>query len=79
MYINSYNFVGLFNAICDIISSRLHPYLKESFTPLCNNFIKEHKIRDIDTSNKTSVLLLRFIINNLFDFLYLDVEEVKPL
>jgi hypothetical protein len=77
MYINSYNFVGLFNSICDIISSRLHPHLKESFIPLCNNFIKEHKIRDIDTSNRTSILLLRFIINNLFDFLYLDVEEIK--
>jgi hypothetical protein len=79
MYSNSYNFVGLFNAICDVISSRLHPHLKESFTPLCNNFIKEHKIRDKDTSNATSVLLLRFIINHLFDFLYLDVEEIKPL
>ena len=78
MYSNSYNFVGLFNAICDIVSSRLHPHLKESFTPLCNNFIKEHKIQNIDTSNATSILLLRFIINHLFDFLYLDVEEVTP-
>ncbi len=79
MYSNSYNFVGLFNAICDVISSRLHPHLKESFTPLCNNFIKEHKIQNIDTSNSTSILLLRFIINHLFHFLYLDVEEVTPL
>jgi hypothetical protein len=79
MYSKCYNFVGLFNAICDIISSRLHPHLKESFTPLCNNFIKEHKIQNIDTSNSTSILLLRFIINHLFDFLYLDVEEVTPL
>jgi hypothetical protein len=78
MYSNSYNFVGLFNAICDVISSRLHPHLKESFTPLCNNFIEEHKIRDNDTSNATSVLLIRFIINTLFDFLYLDVEEITP-
>jgi hypothetical protein len=79
MYSNSYNFVGLFNAICGIISSRLHPHLKESFTPLCNNFIRDHKIQNIDTSNTTSILLLKFIINHLFDFLYLDVEEVKPL
>ena len=78
MYSNSYNFVGLFNAICDIVSSRLHPHLKESFTPLCDNFIRDHKIQNIDTSNATSILLLRFIINHVFDFLYLDVEEVTP-
>ena len=76
MYTNSYNFVGLFNAICDIVSSRLHPYLKESFTQLCDNFLKDHKIQNNDTSNATSILLLRFIINYVFDFLYLDVEEV---
>jgi hypothetical protein len=74
MYTNSYRFIGVFNFIRDVILARLHPVLKETFNELCGNFINSVKDKD-SCSNATSITILRFIINNMNEFLYLDVEE----
>ena len=76
MYNNCYRFIGLYNFVREVILDMLHPILKKPFIELCDNFIKESGFTDSDTSNRTSISLLQFIINNMMDFLYLEVSEL---
>jgi hypothetical protein len=79
MYNNTYRFMGLFNFIQEFILDRLHRILKETFVNLCDNFSKDIGLSSYngtdDLSNTTSIKLLRFIVNNMIEFLYLDVDE----
>ncbi len=72
---NCYRFIGLYNFVRGVILDIIHPVLKESFIELCDNFIERLGISNEDTSNTTSITLLQFIINNMIDFLYLEVSE----
>lgn len=76
MYNRCYRFIGLYNFVREVILDILHPILKKPFIELCDNFIEGLGIVDNDTSNKTSISLLQFIINNMIDFLYLEVSEI---
>ena len=75
LYNRYYRFMGLYNFVYEIILELIHPVLKKTFIELCDNFIKDSKFSDSDTSNTTSITLLQFIINNMIDFLYFDVSE----
>lgn len=75
MYNKCYRFVGLYNFVREVILDILHPILKKTFIELCDGFINEYGFCYEDTSNKTSISLLQFIINNMIDFLYFEVSE----
>ena len=76
LYNNCYRFIGLYNFVREVILDMLHPILKKPFIELCDNFIDSLGIFNDDTSNRNSISLLQFIINNMMDFLYLEVSEL---
>jgi hypothetical protein len=75
MYNKTYRFMGIYSFTFDFIIDKLHPILHNSFIELCEGFIKESGICSDDTTNITSITLLRFIINNMLDFLYFETIE----
>lgn len=70
MYLKTYHFMSVFEFVRGFINDKIHDVLKPSFNAMCDNFVSE---TPATTTNETHVRVLRFLIKNMIDYLYLDI------